>query len=53
MDRDIRNITMQLEMLLEEYPEAKFYIYNGIRTMVSDLLNAVDCLEDLDIREQN
>ncbi|MGB0346062.1 MAG: hypothetical protein ACPGGA_01180 [Balneolaceae bacterium] len=47
MDRDIRNIVMQLEMLLEEYPEAKFYIYNGIRTMVSDLLNSVDCVDDL------
>ena len=47
MDRDIRNIVMQLEMLLEEYPEAKFYIYNGIRGMVSDLLNSVDCVEDL------
>ncbi len=47
MERDIRNIMMQLEMLLEEYPEAKFYIYNGIRMMVSDLLNSVDCIEDL------
>ncbi|MBO6537332.1 MAG: hypothetical protein JJ966_14000 [Balneolaceae bacterium] len=47
MERDIRNIMMQLEMLLEEYPEAKFYIYNGIRTMVSDLLNSVDCIDDL------
>lgn len=34
-------------MLLEEYPEAKFYIYNGIRSMVSDLLNSVDCIDDL------
>lgn len=47
MDRDIKNIIMQLEMLLQEYPEAKFYIYGGIRNMVSDLLNSVDCVEDL------
>jgi len=47
MDRDIKNIVMQLEMLLEEYPEAKFYIYSGIRTMVADLLNSVDCIDDL------
>ncbi|MCG8373665.1 MAG: hypothetical protein MI700_09040 [Balneolales bacterium] len=47
MDRDIRNIMMQLEMLLKEYPEAQFYIYSGIRSMVSDLLNSVDCLDDL------
>jgi hypothetical protein len=47
MERDIRNIMMQLEMLLEEYPEAKFYIYNGIRSMVSDLLNSVDSIDDL------
>lgn len=47
MDRDIKNIMIQLEMLLEEYPDAKFYIYNGIKVMVSDLLNSVDCIEDL------
>jgi len=52
MNRDIRNIVMQLEMLLEEYPEAKFYIYNGIKTMVSDLLNSMDCIDYLREDEQ-
>ncbi len=46
-DADIRNILLQFEMLIEEYPEAKFYIYNGVKCMVSDLLNSVDCIDDL------
>lgn len=47
MDKDIRNIILQLEMLLEEYPEGKSYIYSSIKTMVTDLINSVNCVNSL------
>lgn len=47
MEKEIKNIMTQLEIMLEEYPEATFYIYNGIRTMVSDIFNSMDCVDEL------
>lgn len=52
MDKELKSILFYLELLLGEYSEAKFYIYNGIRVMVTDLLNSIDCLEELDLPER-
>ena len=51
MDNSMKHIVMQLEILMKEYPEAKFYIQNQIKTMIRDLLNAEASLSDLEIQE--
>jgi hypothetical protein len=51
MDYTMKHIVLQLEMLLEEYPEAKFYVQDRVKEMVRDLLNAEDCKRELQQQE--
>lgn len=51
MDHSARHIMLQLEILLKEYPEARFYIQNQMKNMISDLLNSEDLLQQLQQQE--
>ena len=45
MDNSTQHILLQLEIILKEYPEAKFYIQDQIRLIISDLLNSEDLVQ--------
>ncbi len=47
MDNSVQHILLQLELLLKEYPEAKYYIQDHIRRMISDVLNSEDLIQEL------
>ena len=47
MENSTQHILLQLEILLKEYPEAKFYIQDQIKVMISDLLNSEEMIQVL------
>ena len=46
MNNSSRHILIQLEIILNEYPEAEFYIQEKMRALISDLLNSETLLDE-------
>jgi hypothetical protein len=47
MENSTQHILLQLELLLKEFPEAQYYIQDQIRSMISDLLNSEEVIQQL------
>ncbi|MEO1022207.1 MAG: hypothetical protein AAFW89_06640 [Bacteroidota bacterium] len=47
MDYQLQQNVDQLELLLKEYPEARFYVTSTIQAMLHEILNSIHVAENM------